>query len=93
MASSTISLSSSSSFPSVRTLVLSKLPARLTTITAAGLSGLAVLFGLCGAAYHRAGTIFMMLVSALAFLVTLVVWVVEMVLLRASSPSIFLRMA
>ena len=80
MASSTISLSSSSSSPSVRTLVLSKLPARLTTPTAAGLSGLAVLFGLCGAAYHRAGTIFMMLVSALAFLVTLVVWVVEMVL-------------
>ncbi|KAI0769343.1 pali-domain-containing protein [Trametes elegans] len=46
----------------------------------AGLSGLAVLFGLCGAAYHRAGTVFMTLLSALAFLVTLVAWVVEMVL-------------
>ena len=79
-ASSTISLSSSSSSLLVRTLVPRKLLARLTAPTAAGLSGLAVLFGLCGAAYHRAGTIFMMLVSALAFLVTLVVWVVEMVL-------------
>ena len=46
----------------------------------AGLSGLAVLFGLCGAGYHRAGTVFMTLVSALAFLVTLVAWVLEMVL-------------
>ncbi|EIW63101.1 pali-domain-containing protein [Trametes versicolor FP-101664 SS1] len=47
---------------------------------AAGLSGLSVLFGLCGAAYHRAGTVFMTLLSALAFLVTLVAWVIEMVL-------------
>ncbi|KAI0674969.1 pali-domain-containing protein [Trametes maxima] len=46
----------------------------------AGLSGLAVLFGLCGAAYHRAGTVFMTLLAALAFLVTLVAWVIEMVL-------------
>ena len=49
-------------------------------LSGAGLSGIAVLFGLCGAAYHRAGTIFMTLISALAFLVTLVAWVVEMVL-------------
>ena len=49
-------------------------------LAGAGLSGLAVLFGLCGAAYHRVGTIFMTLISALAFLVTLVVWVIEMVL-------------
>jgi len=47
---------------------------------AAGLSGLAFLFGLCGFAYHRAGTVFMTLVSALALLVTLVAWVIEMVL-------------
>ncbi len=47
---------------------------------AAGLSGLAFLFGLCGAGYHRAGTVFMSLVSALAFLITLVGWVIEMVL-------------
>ncbi|KAI0745508.1 pali-domain-containing protein [Earliella scabrosa] len=47
---------------------------------AAGLAGFSVLFGLCGAAYHRVGTIFMTLVSALAFLVTLVAWVLEMVL-------------
>ncbi|KZT71041.1 pali-domain-containing protein [Daedalea quercina L-15889] len=47
---------------------------------AAGLSGVAFLFGLCGAAYHRVGTVFMTLVSALAFLVTLVVWVIEMAL-------------
>jgi hypothetical protein len=47
---------------------------------AAGLSGLAVLFGLCGAAYHRSGTVFMSLVSGLAFLCTLIVWVIDMVL-------------
>ncbi|KAL1745703.1 actin cortical patch SUR7/pH-response regulator pali [Schizophyllum fasciatum] len=47
---------------------------------AAGLSGLAFIFGLCGAGYHRAGTVFMSLLSGLALLVTLVVWVVEMVL-------------
>ena len=52
----------------------------LTTSPGAGLSGLAVLFGLCGAAYHRAGTVFMTLVSALALLVTLIAWVIEMVL-------------
>ncbi|EJD39026.1 pali-domain-containing protein [Auricularia subglabra TFB-10046 SS5] len=47
---------------------------------AAGLAGLSVLFGLCGAAYSRVGTIFMSLSAALATLVTLVVWVVDMVL-------------
>lgn len=47
---------------------------------AAGLSGLAVLFGLCGAGYHRAGTVFMALVSALATIATILAWVVDMVL-------------
>lgn len=47
---------------------------------AAGLSGLAVLFGICGAAYHRSGTVFMALVSGLAFLCTLVAWIIDMVL-------------
>ncbi|KAG7086731.1 hypothetical protein E1B28_002664 [Marasmius oreades] len=47
---------------------------------AAGLAGLAVLFGLCGAGYHRAGTVIMTLLSGLAALVTLVVWVIDMVL-------------
>jgi len=47
---------------------------------AAGLAGLAVLFGLCGAAYSRVGTIFMTLTATLALLVTLVVWVIDMVL-------------
>ena len=47
---------------------------------AAGISGLAFLFGLCGAGYHRVGTIFMSLLSGLALLVTLVVWVIDMVL-------------
>jgi len=47
---------------------------------AAGLSGLAVLFGLCGAAYSRMGTIFMTLTTTLATLVTLVVWVISMAL-------------
>ena len=47
---------------------------------AAGLAGLAVLFGLCGAAYHRSGTILMAIAALLAFLVTLVAWVIDMVL-------------
>lgn len=44
------------------------------------MSGLAFLFGLCGAGYHRVGTILMSLLSALAMLVTLVAWILEMVL-------------
>ena len=47
---------------------------------AAALSGLAVIFGLCGARYHRVGTILMAIAALLAFLVTLVVWVIDMVL-------------
>jgi len=47
---------------------------------AAGLAGLAVIFGLCGAAYSRVGTIFMTLGATLATLVTLVVWIIDMVL-------------
>ncbi|KAI0046054.1 pali-domain-containing protein [Auriscalpium vulgare] len=47
---------------------------------AAGLSGLAVIFGLCGAAYHRMGTVFMSLAASLALVVTLVAWILEMTL-------------
>lgn len=47
---------------------------------AAGLSGLAVLFGLCGAEYHRSGTVLMALSSSLAALVTLVAFVLDLVL-------------
>jgi len=47
---------------------------------AAGLTGLGFLFGLCGASYHRAGTVLMTLTTSLALLVTLVVWVLEMAL-------------
>ena len=47
---------------------------------AAGLAGLAVLFGVCGAGYHRAGTILMSWAAGLATLVTTVVWIVDMVL-------------
>ncbi|EIN12013.1 pali-domain-containing protein [Punctularia strigosozonata HHB-11173 SS5] len=47
---------------------------------AAGLSGLAVLFGLCGAHYHRSGTVFMSLAAALATLCTLVGFIIELVL-------------
>ncbi|KAG6887464.1 hypothetical protein C0995_015064 [Termitomyces sp. Mi166 len=46
----------------------------------AGLSGIAFLFGLCGVAYHRVGTIFMSLLAGLAMLVTLVAFVLDMVL-------------
>ncbi|KAF8469825.1 hypothetical protein DFH94DRAFT_620579, partial [Russula ochroleuca] len=44
---------------------------------AAGLSGLAVLFGLCGAEYHCLGTVLMTLGSSLAVLVTLVVFILD----------------
>jgi hypothetical protein len=47
---------------------------------AAGLSGLAVLFGLCGTEYHRSGTVLMALSSSLAVLVTLVAFILDMVL-------------
>lgn len=42
---------------------------------AAGLSGLAVLFGMCGAGYHRFGTIMMTLTAVLAGLCTTIAWV------------------
>ncbi|KAF8633655.1 hypothetical protein AX15_001304 [Amanita polypyramis BW_CC] len=45
---------------------------------AAGLSGIAFFFGLCGAAHHRSGTAFMALVSGLAAITTLVIWVIDM---------------
>jgi len=47
---------------------------------AAGLAGLAFLFGVCGAAYHRVGTILMTLLSGLAALITLVIFIIDMVL-------------
>jgi hypothetical protein len=47
---------------------------------AAGLAGLAFLFGLCGASYQRVGTIVMSLFSGLAAVLTLVVWIIDMVL-------------
>jgi len=47
---------------------------------AAGLAGLSVFFGLCGACYHRAGTVFMSLLSALATVCTLVAWAISMAL-------------
>jgi len=47
---------------------------------AAGLAGLSVLFGICGACYHRVGTVFMSLLSAVATLCTLIAWVSSMAL-------------
>ncbi|KAI0066256.1 pali-domain-containing protein [Artomyces pyxidatus] len=46
----------------------------------AGLAGLAFLFGLCGAGYHRSGTVLMTLMAALAMLTTMVAWILDMVL-------------
>lgn len=57
-------------------------------LPAAGLSGIAFIFGLCGFAYHRAGTVFMTLVSALALLATLIAWVIEMVLFGVARDHI-----
>ncbi|KAF5372898.1 hypothetical protein D9758_001775 [Tetrapyrgos nigripes] len=47
---------------------------------AAGLAGLAVLFGLCGVGYHRAGTVIMTLLAALATIITFIAFVLDMVL-------------
>ncbi|KAH9484928.1 hypothetical protein JR316_0001831 [Psilocybe cubensis] len=48
---------------------------------AAGLSGIAFFFGLCGAAnFHRSGAIMMTLFSCLALLTTFVAWVIDMIL-------------
>lgn len=47
---------------------------------AAALSGLAVLFGICGTNYHRSGTVLMALGSSLAALVTLIAFILDLVL-------------
>lgn len=47
---------------------------------ACGLAGLAFIFGLCGIGGTRFGTVMMTLMSALAAIVTLVAWVIDMVL-------------
>jgi hypothetical protein len=47
---------------------------------AAALSGIAVLFGVCGSEYHRSGTVLMALSSSLAALVTLIAFVLDLVL-------------
>ena len=51
-----------------------------TPILAAGLAGFAFLFGVCGLANIRIGTIFMTLLAGLALLATFVVWVIDMIL-------------
>ncbi|KAF8329303.1 pali-domain-containing protein [Amanita rubescens] len=45
---------------------------------AAGLAGIAFLFGLCGMAHQRSGTVFMTLVTGLAAITTLVAWIIDM---------------
>ncbi|KAJ8088382.1 hypothetical protein PM082_022455 [Marasmius tenuissimus] len=50
---------------------------------AAGFGGLTVLFGLCGTAYHRSGTIMMTISAVIAALLALVAWVIDMVLFGA----------
>ncbi|KDQ07042.1 hypothetical protein BOTBODRAFT_192638 [Botryobasidium botryosum FD-172 SS1] len=55
---------------------------------AAGLSGLAVLFGLCGAADSRVGTILMTLASALACLAALVAFIIDMTLFGVARSRI-----
>jgi len=47
---------------------------------AAGLAALSFIFGLCGAGYHRVGTILMSLIAALAAMLTLIIWIIDMVL-------------
>jgi uncharacterized membrane protein len=45
---------------------------------AAAFALFAAIFGFCGAGYSRIGTILMSLCAALATLVTLVIWVIDM---------------
>lgn len=45
---------------------------------AAGLAGIAFLFGLCGMTHHRSGTVFMTLVTGLAAIATLIAWVIDL---------------
>jgi hypothetical protein len=47
---------------------------------AAALSGIAVIFGICGSEYHRSGTVLMALSSSLAALITLVAFVLDVAL-------------
>jgi hypothetical protein len=47
---------------------------------AAALSGIALLFGLCGAGYHRSGTVLMTLSTSLAAIITLIAFILDMVL-------------
>jgi len=54
----------------------------------AGLSALAVVFGICGAGYSRIGTILMSLCAALALLVTLVAWIIDLVMFGIARDEI-----
>ncbi|KAJ7497269.1 pali-domain-containing protein [Mycena latifolia] len=47
---------------------------------AAGMAGLAFLFGVCGVVFHRAGTVIMVLLAALATVVCLMAFLFDMVL-------------
>ncbi|KAG6331463.1 hypothetical protein ID866_7626 [Astraeus odoratus] len=47
---------------------------------AAGLSGISVLLGLCGASCHRSGTVFMCFTTTASLLCTLAAWVTSTVL-------------
>jgi hypothetical protein len=44
------------------------------------LAGFAFFFGICGAAYHRMGTVMMTLLAGLAMLITFIAWVIDMIL-------------
>ncbi|KAJ7703225.1 pali-domain-containing protein, partial [Mycena rosella] len=47
---------------------------------AAGMAGFAFIFGVCGVASHRAGTVVMVLLAALATVVCLLAFIIDMVL-------------
>ncbi|KAJ7218089.1 pali-domain-containing protein [Mycena pura] len=57
---------------------------------AAGLAGLAFLSGVCGATYHRAGTVTMVLLAAIGFVVCLLAFICDMVLFGIARDS-FIR--
>ena len=57
-------------------------------LTGAGLSGMALFFGIWGAAHHRAGTITMTSIATLTFILTLLAWICEIILFSLARSRI-----
>ncbi|KAJ6586896.1 pali-domain-containing protein [Mycena vulgaris] len=75
-------------FKSLNTPVIANLTkALILHPIAAGMAGLAFFSGICGAAFHRAGTVVMVLLAALATVVCLLAFLFDMVLFGIARNS------